>query len=272
MGKTELAKKIAQYVFDKKDALIKIDMSELMESHSVSKLIGSPPGYVGYGESGSLTEKVRRNPHSVILFDEIEKASSNVLNILLQILDEGRLTDSKGVEINFKNTIVVLTSNIGSENQIEEKKIGFGVKNNGEEKENKKKDGILNSLKEYLSPEFLNRINEILIFKSLGKEDLKKILKIELKNVLSRLEKENIEVDVDENILEKIIDEKYNFDYGARPLKRLIETKILNPLSEEILNKKDDVDKIKIILNKDKISFKFLKNSKKMEKEKEMVF
>jgi ATP-dependent Clp protease ATP-binding subunit ClpA len=268
VGKTELSKKIAEYLFNKKDSLIKVDMSELMESHSVSKLIGSPPGYVGFEDGGSLTEKVKRNPYSVILFDEIEKASPNILNILLQILDEGKVTDSKGQLINFKNTIIILTSNLGANaNMVENKKIGFSlgeeVKEN--EKTNKNEEEIKKTINDYLSPEFLNRLDEIIIFKKLSQKDVLKIANLELNLIKERLLKNNIEIELDEKVLKKIIGEKYNYDFGARPLKRLLEEKILNPLSEEILAKKNQAGKFKISLDKKgelKFNFSVTKNIK----------
>lgn len=265
VGKTEMARKIAEEVFDRKNALVKIDMSELMESHSVSKLIGSPPGYVGYEEGGSLTEKIRRNPYSVVLFDEVEKASADILNILLQILDEGKLTDSKGNEVNFKNTIIILTSNIGAQFIKDNSKIGFDF---GDEKD-AKKDGermnerISSLAKRYFAPEFLNRLDETLIFKPLSKESLLKILDLEFKKIKQRLEKNNFEIEVNDKVFENIIDDKYNFEFGARPLKRILQEKILNPLSEEILKTGKQEGKIKISLDKKgKLKFTFQKEKK----------
>jgi ATP-dependent Clp protease ATP-binding subunit ClpC len=265
VGKTELARKIAEEVFDRKDALVKIDMSELMESHAVSKLIGSPPGYVGYEEGGSLTEKIRRNPYSVVLFDEVEKASADILNILLQILDEGKLTDSRGNEVNFKNTIIILTSNIGAQFVKDNPKIGFDF---GEKKENKKEEDkmaerISSLTKRYFAPEFLNRLDETLIFKPLTKDNLLKILDLEFSEIKKRLEKNNFEIEVDDKIFEKIIDDKYNFEFGARPLKRLLQEKILNPLSEEILKTGKQEGKLKISLDKKgELKFDFQKEKK----------
>jgi ATP-dependent Clp protease ATP-binding subunit ClpA len=259
VGKTELSKKISEYLFDKKESLIKVDMSELMESHSVSKLIGSPPGYVGFEEGGSLTEKVKRNPYSVILFDEIEKASPNILNILLQILDEGKLTDSKGQVINFKNTLIILTSNLGTNgNFIENKKIGFGVEKEDEKDIDKKEEAIKKTINDYLSPEFLNRLDEIIIFKNLSKENILKIALLELNIIEKRLEKNNIKISVNEKVLENLITKKYNYNFGARPLKRLLEEKILNPLTDEILKKENQEGEFEISLNKkEELNFKF---------------
>jgi len=268
VGKTELTKQISKYLFNSDKALIKVDMSELMESHSVSKLIGSPPGYVGYEEGGSLTDKVKRNPYSVILFDEIEKASSDVLNILLQILDEGRVTDSKGQVINFKNTLIILTSNIGSSGIfVSGDKIGFSEKEVKKDLEKEKTENIKKSVKNYLSPEFLNRLDEIVVFKSLKKEDILKIMNLEISLIEKRLLKNNISLKIEEKVLEKIIDDSYNFDFGARPLKRLLEDKILNNLSEEILKTGRTQGEFEISLKKDKLDFKFSpikKNRKKI--------
>lgn len=268
VGKTELTKQISKYLFNSDKALIKVDMSELMESHSVSKLIGSPPGYVGYEEGGSLTDKVKRNPYSVILFDEIEKASSDVLNILLQILDEGRVTDSKGQVINFKNTLIILTSNIGSSGIfVSGDKIGFSEKEVKKDLEKEKTENIKKSVKNYLSPEFLNRLDEIVVFKSLKKEDILKIMNLEISLIEKRLLKNNISLKIEEKVLEKIIDDSYNFDFGARPLKRLLEDKILNNLSEEILKTGKTQGEFEISLKKDKLDFKFSpikKNRKKI--------
>ena len=268
VGKTELAKKIAKYFFDKKDALIKVDMSELMESHSISKLIGSPPGYVGYEEGGSLTEKVKRNPYSVILFDEIEKANFNILNILLQILDEGIVTDSHGNKINFKNTIIILTSNIGAKFVKDVQKIGFELKekkkkNNSNEKI---KDRISFFTKKYFSPEFLNRLDEIIFFKSLEKKNILKILKLEFKNIKNNLKQNGFEIFVDEKVFSNILDNQYNFEYGARPVKRLLQEKILNPLSNKILETENKKGKFKILLKtinkKEKIVIQFIPEKK----------
>jgi ATP-dependent Clp protease ATP-binding subunit ClpA len=264
VGKTELSKKIAEYLFDKKEALVKVDMSELMESHSVSKLIGSPPGYVGFEEGGSLTEKIKRNPYSVILFDEIEKASPNILNILLQILDEGKLTDSKGQVINFKNTIIILTSNLGTNgNFSENKKIGFEAEKKNKNKEERKEEQIKKTINDYLSPEFLNRLDEIVIFKNLSKEDILKIAQLELKIIQERLLSKDIKIKIESLVLENIIGKKYNYDFGARPLKRLLEEKILNPLTDEILKKENQKGEFQISLNKKKeLNFKFIPEKK----------
>ncbi len=245
VGKTELTKTLAEFMFNDDKALIRVDMSEYMERHSVSKLIGSPPGYVGHDESGQLTEAVRHRPYSVILFDEIEKAHPEVFNILLQVLDDGRLTDSKGRVVNFKNTIIVMTSNIGSEFIQKMESIGFH--NNNEEREYAQtKDKVEGALKDHFRPEFLNRIDEIIVFDILSQESIKSIVGIRTKIVLDRLLEKGITVTVQEDALSYLARVGYNPHYGARPLNRLIQTKILNPIAERIIartiNEGDTVD------------------------------
>ncbi len=261
VGKTALAKELSQILSGNEKSLIKIDMSEFMESHSVSKLIGSPPGYVGYEKGGSLTEKVRRNPYSVILFDEIEKASLDVLNILLQILDEGVLRDSTGIEVNFKNTIIILTSNLGSSKRIEAKKIGF-VSENKKKRDNSEKE-IKSVIEDYLSQEFLNRLDEIIVFRKLGEKDILKIFELEVEKIKNRLAEKNIFIDYKKNIFKNYIIKNYNFDFGARPVKRILEEKILNPLAEKILEFEDSKINLEISLDKkNELIFKFKKNKK----------
>ncbi len=234
VGKTELTKSLAAFMFNDEKALIRVDMSEYMERHSVSKLIGSPPGYVGHDESGQLTEAVRHRPYSVILFDEIEKAHPEVFNVLLQVLDDGRLTDSKGRVVNFKNTIIVMTSNIGSEYIQKMESIGFH--NNTEEKEYvQTKDKVEGALKNHFRPEFLNRIDEIIVFDILSPEAIKEIVGIRTQAVLSRLAEKGSTVNVEEGALSYLARVGYNPHYGARPLNRLIQNKILNPIAERII-------------------------------------
>lgn len=245
VGKTELTKTLAEFMFNDDRALIRVDMSEYMERHSVSKLIGSPPGYVGHDESGQLTEAVRHRPYAVILFDEIEKAHPEVFNVLLQVLDDGRLTDAKGRVINFKNSIIVMTSNIGSEYIQKMETIGFH--NNTEEKEYvQTKEKVEDALKEHFRPEFLNRIDEIVVFDILSPEAIKQIVSIRINVVLSRLAEKGIIVTVGEDALSYLAKVGYNPHYGARPLNRLIQTKILNPIAERIIartiNEGDTVD------------------------------
>ncbi len=238
VGKTELAKTLAQFIFNDEKSLIRVDMSEYMERHSVSKLIGSPPGYVGYEEGGSLTELVRHRPYSVLLFDEIEKAHPEIFNLLLQVLDNGRLTDSKGRVVNFKNTIIILTSNIGSEFITKFQKMGFGVGNEGETNFAEIKERINESLKSYFRPEFLNRLDEIIIFNPLSAEVIQEIVSLQLSLVAERLSKKGIMLKIAPEVLSYLTREGYTPEYGARPLKRLIQTKLLNPIAEFIIARK----------------------------------
>ena len=242
VGKTELSKALAESLFGKEDAMIRIDMSEYMEGHSVSKLIGSPPGYVGYDEGGQLTEKIRRNPYSVILFDEIEKAHPDVMNMLLQILDDGRLTDSNGRTVNFKNTVIIMTSNIGARLITDKKSLGFAAgestkEENNKEYENTKKD-VLAELKKQFRPEFINRIDEIIVFHKLQKEEIKQIINIMLKQVEKRLEEQDIKIEISEKVKDKILENGIDTNYGARPLKRAIQNMLEDKIAEEILNGK----------------------------------
>lgn len=239
VGKTELSKALAENLFGNEDAMIRVDMSEYMEGHSVSKLIGSPPGYVGYDEGGQLTEKIRRNPYSVILFDEIEKAHPDVMNMLLQILDDGRLTDSNGRMVNFKNTIIIMTSNVGARAITDKKTLGFTSKAEGDteekrEYENIKKD-VMQELKKQFRPEFINRIDEIIVFHKLQKEEMKQIVDIMLKQVQKRMEAQNIKLEIDDSVKERIIEEGTDSNYGARPLKRTIQSMLEDKIAEAIL-------------------------------------
>ncbi|MCU0680301.1 MAG: AAA family ATPase [Planctomycetes bacterium] len=252
VGKTELAKTLARLMFNDENSLIRLDMSEFMEKHSVSKLIGSPPGYVGYEDSGQLTEKVRRRPYSVILFDEIEKAHPETFNILLQILDDGRLTDSKGRVVNFKNTIIIMTSNLGNE-VIKQYSIGFNEGANENEAkeihEKEMKEKIDKVLKEYFKLEFLNRIDEIVVFKSLNREALASIVDLELEKVEKRLINKNIKIRINQKVKKLLAEKGYDLTFGARPLKRIIQTMILDELAWEIINGKiKEGDKVNIDL------------------------
>lgn len=236
VGKTELTKTLAQFMFNDDKALIRVDMSEYMERHSVSKLIGSPPGYVGYEESGNLTEAVRHRPYSVILFDEIEKAHPEVFNVLLQVLDDGRLTDAKGRVVNFKNTIIILTSNIGS--HLIEKMETLGFSNNTKKDEyTATKDKVLASLKDHFRPEFLNRLDDIIVFDILSPEVIRHIVDIKVQVVRDRLVLKDIELEIAEDALTYLAREGYDPHYGARPLGRLIQNKILNPVASVIISK-----------------------------------
>lgn len=240
VGKTELAKALAEFMFSSEDALVRIDMTEYMEKHAVSKLIGSPPGYVGYEEGGQLTEIVRRRPYSVILFDEIEKAHPEVFNVLLQVLDEGHLTDAKGRQVNFKNTIIIMTSNVGSELMREISSLGFSGKAQDEvqEKEDIIKERIMGALKSRFKPEFINRIDEITIFHSLTPKDIGQIVEIQLKRVRDRLLEKNIKMEVSDAVKQLLIQKGYDFKFGARPLKRAIQAMILDELARRIVEGK----------------------------------
>jgi ATP-dependent Clp protease ATP-binding subunit ClpC len=237
VGKTHLAKQLAKEMFGSENSLIRVDMSEYQEKHTVSKLVGAPPGYVGYEEGGLLTEKVKNKPYSVILFDEVEKAHKDVFTVLLQILDDGHVTDSLGRKINFKNTLIILTSNLGVKKlQDFGTGIGFGTSTYGDEEA--KKQVLMKEMKNFFSPEFINRIDDTIVFNSLSKEDIKKITEIELKKLIGRLEEMNYKVSYDETLVEYL--SKVGFDelYGARPLKRAIQDKIEDLLSEEVLTGK----------------------------------
>ena len=234
VGKTELAKVLARYLFDSEDALIRIDMSEYMEKYAVSRLIGAPPGYVGYEEGGQLTEKVRRKPYSVILFDEIEKAHSDVFNILLQVLDDGVLTDSLGRKVDFKNTIIIMTSNIGTKSIRDTG--GFGFSGSDEvDKYKNLKSTVEGAMKDLFNPEFLNRIDDTIVFRNLEKDDIKKIINIEMKDLIQNLKSNKMEIVLDESTLEFLTDKGYDPKFGARPLKRAIQNYIEDPLAEELL-------------------------------------
>ncbi len=236
VGKTETARALAEFLFNDESALIRVDMSEYMEKHTVSRMIGSPPGYVGYEEGGQLTEKIRRRPYSVILLDEIEKAHPEVFNILLQILEDGRLTDAKGRTASFKNAILIMTSNVGSDIIAKESSLGFIT---GDEKSAQKeslKEKVLAALKDNFRPEFLNRIDEIIIFDYLGKEEIKKIVDLELEKVFERLKPKRIEISVQEKAKEFLAEKGFDPNLGARPLKRVIQKEVLDPLSLEIVS------------------------------------
>lgn len=237
VGKTELSKALAESVFGSEEAIIRVDMSEYMEKHSVSKMVGSPPGYVGYDEGGQLSEKVRRNPYSVILFDEIEKAHPDVFNILLQVLDDGHITDSKGRKVSFKNTILIMTSNAGASRIMEPKKLGFNSEENERQDYEKMKANVMEDVKRIFRPEFINRIDDIIVFHSLGKNEVGKIVNIMLNQFKHRV-KEQMDIDIRfaDSAKKYITQEGYDKKYGARPLRRMIQNKIEDTLSDEILN------------------------------------
>lgn len=243
VGKTELAKALAEYLFDDEDMMTRIDMSEYMEKHSVSRLVGAPPGYVGYEEGGQLTEAVRRKPYSVVLFDEIEKANPDVFNILLQVLDDGRLTDNKGRFINFKNTIIIMTSNMGSD-IIRQNFQGFSDKNEEKKQEiiASTKQDVMDRLKQIIRPEFLNRIDETVMFTPLDKKEILEIVELQVKSVKKMLTTNGITLDVTKDALDLLAEDGYDPEFGARPVKRTIQRMVLNQLSKDILAQKVDRD------------------------------
>ena len=242
VGKTELSKALAESLFGNENAMIRIDMSEYMEPHSVAKLIGSPPGYVGFDEGGQLTEKIRRKPYSVILFDEIEKAHPDVMNMLLQVLDDGRLTDSQGRIVNFKNTVIIMTSNIGARLITDKNTLGFTANNNKKEETQKEyeaiKKDVMGELKKEFRPEFINRIDEIIVFHKLNEEDIKQIIDIMLSQVTKRLQEQNMELTIDDSVKELIAKKGIDVNYGARPLKRAIQNLLEDKIAEAILDGK----------------------------------
>ena len=241
VGKTELSKALAESLFGDENALIRIDMSEYMEPHSISKLIGSPPGYVGFEEGGQLTEKIRRKPYSVILFDEIEKAHPDVMNMLLQILDDGRLTDSNGRTVNFKNTVVIMTSNVGARLITDKKSLGFSKT---EEKSNDQKDyettkkEVMAELKREFRPEFLNRIDEIIVFHKLNDDEISKIIDIMLEEVKKRLNSQKYEIEFSPDVKKLISSKGIDKNFGARPLRRTIQNLVEDRIAEAILDGK----------------------------------
>ena len=237
VGKTHLAKQLAKEMFGSEDSLIRVDMSEYQEKHTVSKLVGAPPGYVGYEEGGLLTEKVKNKPYSVILFDEVEKAHKDVFTVLLQILDDGHVTDSLGRKINFKNTLIILTSNLGVK-KLQDFGTGIGFGTNSYSNEEAKKDILMKEMKNFFSPEFINRIDDTIVFNSLSQEDIKKITDIELKKLMKRLEDMKYKINYDDSLVEYIAKIGYDESYGARPMKRAIQDKVEDLLSEEVLTDK----------------------------------
>jgi len=256
VGKTELSKALADYLFNDDNAMVRIDMSEYQERHSVSRLIGAPPGYVGYDEGGQLTEAVRRKPYSVILLDEIEKAHPDVFNILLQVLDDGRLTDNKGRVANFKNTIIIMTTNIGS-NIIQENFEKINDSNYFDVLESTK-DEVLGLLKKSVRPEFINRIDEIIMFRPLSKIDIRKIVEIQFKLIQKRLMESGVKLDISEEALERLAKLGYDPQFGARPLKRVIQREILNELSKQILSGKVNKDSVIFVELKEGVEFEFI--------------
>ncbi len=268
VGKTELCKALAEAMFGTENALIRVDMSEYMEKHSVSKMIGSPPGYVGYEEGGQLSEKVRRNPYSVILFDEIEKAHPDVFNVLLQVLDDGHITDAQGRKIDFKNTILIMTSNAGAENIISPKRLGFLSVD--DEKENYKfmKERVMEEVKRLFKPEFVNRIDEMIVFHPLNKENLKEIVSIMLKAINKRTRQQmGIDLHVSEEGRSFLIEKGFDEKYGARPLRRTLQSQVEDRLAEKILEGEvQEGDQVEITKVGDNLEF-LLKAEKTLQKQ-----
>ena len=265
VGKTELSKAVAEAVFGSEKAMIRVDMSEYMEKHSVSKMIGSPPGYVGHEEGGQLSEKVRRNPYSVILFDEIEKAHPDVFNILLHVLDDGHITDSQGRKVDFKQTIIIMTSNTGAQAIQEPKKLGFGAREDAAEDYKRMKDRVMEEVKRSYRPEFINRIDQILVFKPLGKEEIEEIVQLLLKELQTRCKKQlELELSFRPSVKERIAKKGFDSKYGARPLKREIQTQIEDGLAEEILSgRAKRGDHVTVTVKDDKITFLVRKHEEK---------
>ncbi|MCF2643175.1 MAG: ATP-dependent Clp protease ATP-binding subunit [Lachnospiraceae bacterium] len=236
VGKTEISKALAEAMFGDESAMIRVDMSEYMEKHSVSKMIGSPPGYVGYEEGGQLSEKVRRNPYSVILFDEIEKAHPDVFNVLLQVLDDGHITDSQGRKVDFKNTIIIMTSNAGAQSIVEPKNLGFASVESEKHTYERMKNGVMEEVKRIFKPEFLNRIDDTIVFRALNKDDMKKIVTLMTKSLVKRAKDQlDITLNIRDSVKKYIVEKAYDPKYGARPLRRMIQDKIEDMLAEEIL-------------------------------------
>ncbi|MBL4623820.1 MAG: ATP-dependent Clp protease ATP-binding subunit, partial [Flavobacteriales bacterium] len=268
VGKTQLAKVLSRFLFDNDEALIRIDMSEYMEKFAISRLVGAPPGYVGYEEGGQLTEKVRRRPYSVILLDEIEKAHPDVFNLLLQALDDGQITDSLGRKIDFKNTIIIMTSNIGSR-QLKDfgSGVGFGTKAKADQSTDHAKGVIEGALKKAFAPEFLNRIDDVVMFNSLNRENIHEIIDIELKGLYGRIEELGYKVKVTDEAKDFIADKGFDSQFGARPLKRAIQKLLEDPLAEEIIKSNlEEGDTINVGLKGSEITIKISKPRKKKEK------
>jgi ATP-dependent Clp protease ATP-binding subunit ClpC len=268
VGKTELAKELARFMFDTEDALIQIDMSEYMEKFAVSRLVGAPPGYVGYEEGGQLTEKVRRKPYAVILLDEIEKAHPDVFNLLLQVLDEGQLTDSLGRKVDFRNTVVIMTSNIGAR-QLKDfgQGVGFSTTAKADQADTHSRSVIESALKKAFAPEFLNRIDDVVVFNSLGKEEIFKIIDIELKSLFGRISDLGYQIQLTDAAKEFIAEKGYDSNFGARPLKRAIQKYLEDPIAEEIL--KGDLhegDTLEIDLDAETKELKILDKPKNIKK------
>jgi len=268
VGKTETARALAEFLFDDENAMIRIDMSEYMEKHTVARLIGAPPGYVGYEEGGQLSKAVRRRPYSVVLFDEIDKAHHDVFNVLLQVLDDGRLTDGQGRTVDFKNTIVIMTSNLGShiiqeyfQNEDGRSKMGDGKRPNSELRTpnselGKMEQAVMAELKRHFRPEFLNRVDDVIIFQSLDEEELARIVEIQIGRLENRLAQQNLTLDVDDRAKKLLAKLGYDPQFGARPLKRAVQEQLLNPLSLKLLDGEfKPGDRIKVKASNDGLTF-----------------
>lgn len=265
VGKTEITKALAEALFGDEQAMIRVDMTEYMEKHSVSRMIGSPPGYVGYEEGGQLSEKVRRNPYSVILFDEIEKAHPDVFNILLQVLDDGHITDAQGRKVDFKNTVIIMTSNAGAQAIISPKRLGFGASEDEKQDYDRMKAGVMEEVRRIFKPEFLNRIDDTIVFRTLNKEDMKKIVTLLSKTLIERCRTQmDLTLVIRDSVKSYIVEKAYDPKYGARPLKRMIQNKIEDALAEEILdNKIKKGDIVEVTLKKEEIIFRKKQTEKK---------
>ena len=267
VGKTQLAKVLAKELFDNENSLIRIDMSEYMEKFAISRLVGAPPGYVGYEEGGQLTEKIRRKPYSVVLLDEIEKAHPDVFNMLLQVLDDGHLTDSLGRKIDFRNTIIIMTSNIGARKLKDfGQGVGFGTAAQTSQADANAKGVIENALKKTFAPEFLNRVDDVMIFNNLNRDDIHKIIDIELEILFSRIKALGYDLRLTKKAKDYIADKGFDSDYGARPLKRAIQKYIEDALAEEIINsnlKEGDAITMDLDDKKNELSIKIKKQKKK---------
>jgi ATP-dependent Clp protease ATP-binding subunit ClpC len=274
VGKTLLAKALAEFIFGEEDALIQVDMSEYMEKHAVSRLVGAPPGYVGYEEGGQLTEKIRRRPYAVVLMDEIEKAHPDIFNILLQIMEEGKLTDSYGRTVDMRNVIIIMTSNVGADLVKRQGSLGFGS-GDSEVTYESMKTKLKEALEDEFRPEFINRLDDVIIFRHLSKDDLKDIVEIEIKGVRKRLQEQSIELELTKPAYNFIIDEGYNIDFGARPIRRSIERNIEDKVAEEILMGKIEQNSIlkvkvedkKLVFDVEKIKVEKEKKEEDTEKE-----
>ncbi len=264
VGKTELTKALAEFLFDDENALIRVDMSEFMEKHAISKMIGSPPGYVGHEEGGSLTEKIRHRPYSVVLFDEVEKAHPEVFNILLQVLDNGQLTDAKGRSVNFRNTVIIMTSNLGAEHINKMATLGFSHRKDEKAQYEQIKEKIEKTLKDFFRPEFINRLDEIIIFDVLSKAEVKKIASMHIQEVKQRLAEKGVSLTLTPSALALIAKKGYTPQYGARPLKRIVQKEIVTPIAQKMISGElKEKDKVKVTTEKDNFVFEINSNSHK---------